>query len=63
VLAQSWAVRHWALRRFAKLDDYLASLKIIALGVVEGDTLALGQVVTIAQGEEVIAVQLRGSVP
>jgi len=58
VLAQSWAVRHWALRRFAKLDDYLASLKIIALGVVKGDTLALGQVVTIPQGGEGIPVQL-----
>lgn len=62
VLAQSWAVRHWALRRFAKLDDYLASLKIIALGVVESETLTLSQIVPIAQGAEIVPVQLRGSV-
>ncbi len=62
VLAQSWAVRHWALRRFAKLDDYLASLKIIALGVVEGDTsLALSQVVSVPHEAKGIPIQLRGA--
>jgi hypothetical protein len=60
VLAQSWAVRHWALRRFAKLDEYLASLKVIALGVVESKTLALSQIVSIAQEDETIPMQLRG---
>jgi AcrR family transcriptional regulator len=39
VLAQSWAVRHWALKRFAKIDDYLNVLKSIALGIVESETL------------------------
>lgn len=38
VLSQSWAVRHWALKRFAKVDDYIAALKSIALGVVGSDT-------------------------
>jgi len=38
VLAQSWAVRHWALKRFAKIDDYLSALKSIALGIVESQT-------------------------
>lgn len=35
VLAQSWAVRHWALKHFAKIDDYLGALKKIALGIAE----------------------------
>jgi len=38
VLAQSWAVRHWALQRFAELEDYLAVLKFVALGIVECKT-------------------------
>lgn len=38
VLAQSWAVRHWALKRFAKVDDYFATLKPIALGIVSSRT-------------------------
>ncbi|MGE0823060.1 MAG: TetR/AcrR family transcriptional regulator [Candidatus Binatia bacterium] len=38
VISQSWAMRHWALRRFAKVDDYLTGLKSIALGVVENRT-------------------------
>ena len=37
VLAQSWAVRHWALSSFAKLDEYLEPLKSIALGILESD--------------------------
>lgn len=38
ILAQSWAVRHWALKRFARVDDYLTALKSVALGVVESKT-------------------------
>ncbi|MBI3301654.1 MAG: TetR/AcrR family transcriptional regulator [Deltaproteobacteria bacterium] len=38
ILGQSWAVRRWALKRFAKVDDYLSALKLIALGVVESET-------------------------
>ncbi len=38
ILAQSWAVRHWALKRFAKVDDYLSALKEIVLQVVESKT-------------------------
>jgi len=38
VLSQSWAVRHWALKRFANVDDYLMALKAIILGVMESAT-------------------------
>jgi len=38
VLAQSWAVRRWALKRFAKVEDYLNALKPIVLGIVESET-------------------------
>jgi len=38
VLAQSWAVRRWALKRFAKVEDYLSALKPIVLGIVESET-------------------------
>ncbi len=38
VLAQSWAVRHWALSSFAKLDDYLEPLKSIVVGILESDS-------------------------
>lgn len=38
VLSQSWAVRHWALKRFTKVDEYLTTLKAIVLGVVESET-------------------------
>jgi AcrR family transcriptional regulator len=38
ILAQSWAVRHWALKRFVKADDYFIALKPIALGVVRSKT-------------------------
>lgn len=38
VLAQSWAVRHWALRRFGKVEDYLQTLQLVALGMLESDT-------------------------
>jgi hypothetical protein len=48
VLSQSWAVRHWALKRFAKVDDYLMALKTIVLGVVESDTASVRGVITLA---------------
>ena len=38
VLAQSWAVRRWALKRFAKVEDYLNALKPIVVGIVESET-------------------------
>ena len=38
VLAQSWAVRHWALSSFTKLDEYLKPLQSIALGILESDS-------------------------
>ncbi|MEW6297143.1 MAG: TetR/AcrR family transcriptional regulator [Thermodesulfobacteriota bacterium] len=38
VLAQSWAVRRWALRRFTKVEDYFATLEPIALGIVSSKT-------------------------
>jgi AcrR family transcriptional regulator len=43
VLAQSWAVRHWALKRFAAVEDYLAVLGSIALGLLERQTAAVGK--------------------
>jgi AcrR family transcriptional regulator len=54
VLSQSWAVRHWALKRFAKVDDYLAALKAVALGVVESNTIITQEMVTVMgrQGAE-----------
>lgn len=38
IVAQSWAVRHWALKRFAKVDDYLSALKRIILDIVTSKT-------------------------
>lgn len=49
VLAQAWAVRRWALRRFAKVDDYFASLEPIALEIVRSRTPS-------SQGVEMVAV-------
>ena len=37
VLAQSWAVRHWALTSFANIDEYLEPLKAIAIGILESE--------------------------
>jgi AcrR family transcriptional regulator len=39
MLAQSWAVRHWALTRFPKVDDYLRELKVMVFGILESNTL------------------------
>ena len=52
VLSQSWAVRHWALKRFAKVEDYLRALKAIVLGVVESETLLVSGIITVAGGEK-----------
>jgi AcrR family transcriptional regulator len=52
VLGQSWAVRHWALKRFNKVDDYLTALKAIALGIVESDTARANEVTAIVRAEE-----------
>ena len=41
VLAQSWAVRHWALTSFTKIQEYLEPLKAIAIGILESDGVAL----------------------
>lgn len=48
VLAQAWAVRHWALKRFAKADDYLQALKAIVFGIVTSNTLHPNGVAMIA---------------
>ncbi|MBI3249164.1 MAG: TetR/AcrR family transcriptional regulator [Deltaproteobacteria bacterium] len=48
VLAQSWAVRHWALKHFAKIDDYLGALKKIALGIAEERTFGPNGIAMIA---------------
>ena len=37
VLAQSWAVRHWALTSFTKLDDYVEPLKALAVSILESE--------------------------
>jgi hypothetical protein len=61
VLAQSWAVRHWALRRFAELEDYLAVLKSIALGIVEHQTAWLDGMAAFTEKKKANLVQpLRG---
>ena len=52
VLAQSWAVRRWALKRFVKVEDYLNALKSIALGMVESKTLQPDGVAIVASGQE-----------
>jgi len=52
VLAQSWAVRRWALKRFAKVDEYLDTLKAIALGVVESATVQSNGVATLTSTRE-----------
>jgi AcrR family transcriptional regulator len=57
VLAQSWAVRHWALKRFAKVDDYLAALKSVALGVLESETTQLNAVTALTEEKEKEPVQ------
>jgi len=50
VLSQSWAVRHWALKRFTKVDDYLTALKAIVLGVVESETANINGIITLVRG-------------
>lgn len=51
VLAQSWAVRRWALRRFAEVDDYFATLHPIALGIVRSRTPSLHGVEMVAAAD------------
>ena len=64
VLAQSWAVRHWALRRFAKVDDYLTVLKSVALGVIESRTAHANAMAALAEQRETEAEQQqRGTLP
>jgi len=56
MLAQSWAVRRWALRRFAKVDDYLSNVKRIVLAIVESKTLQANGIPLVAadvNGEKV----------
>ena len=38
IVAQAWAVRHWALKRFARVDDYLSALREIVLDIVASKT-------------------------
>ena len=37
VLAQSWAVRHWALSHFTKVSEYFEPLNIIAVGIIQSN--------------------------
>lgn len=56
MLAQSWAVRHWALKRFPKVEDYLSALKAIVLGILESKTLhpnGIAMVAAEAVGESI----------
>ena len=52
VLAQSWAVRHWALSSFTKLDEYLEPLKSIALGILETDAQQASALITAQDGKD-----------
>ncbi len=52
VLAQSWAVRHWALSSFTKLDEYLEPLKSIALGILERDAQQARTLVAARDGKD-----------
>jgi AcrR family transcriptional regulator len=52
VLAQSWAVRRWALKRFAKVEDYLSVLNSVALGVVASETLPPNGVTLVTSARE-----------
>ena len=54
VLAQSWAVRHWALSSFTKLDEYLEPLKSIALGILESDSQHTPALVAAQDDEEFV---------
>ena len=47
VLAQSWAVRHWALKRFSKVGDYFQTLLKLALGILESDSAAVNEIRTL----------------
>lgn len=62
VLAQSWAVRRWALKRFAKVEDYLGVLNSVALGVVASETLhANGVALVTAEREKDLLHPERGT--
>jgi AcrR family transcriptional regulator len=52
MLAQAWAVRYWALKRFAKVDDYLDTLKAIVFSVVETKTLHANGSAAIVSAEQ-----------
>jgi TetR/AcrR family transcriptional regulator, cholesterol catabolism regulator len=52
VLAQSWAIRHWALKGFTKVDDYVAALKPIALSIVGSTAAPLNGVDALLQKPE-----------
>ena len=57
IVAQAWAVRHWALKRYPKVDDYLSALKPIVLGIVEGAALhqnGIAMVLSESGGETVL---------
>jgi AcrR family transcriptional regulator len=57
VLGQSWAVRHWALKHFSKVDDYLLALKAIALGIVESATARTNGGAAVVSAEEAASLQ------
>ena len=57
VLAQSWAVRHWALTSFTKLDDYLEPLKTLAVSILESEASELQGVPTLVATQKVQSVR------
>lgn len=63
VMAQSWAVRHWALKRFVKVDDYLQTLHLVALGVLESHTGNVNEVSALDGKANGATPQLRGVFP
>ncbi len=63
VLAQSWAVRHWALKRFVKVEDYLQTLQLVALGILESDTGNVNEVRALESKANGLTQALRGVFP
>jgi len=51
MLAQSWAVRRWALKRFAKIDDYLSGLWPYVLAIVQSHGLHHSGITTMATAD------------
>ncbi len=63
ILAQSWAVRHWALKRFARIEDYLQVLQTLALGLLESDSARVNEVGTLDGKANGFSTDLRRAFP